>query len=271
MTYPIINIITRVSRKNFFRRCHESVSNQTYKHIRHYCTYESSDMGQYLNEFDGVIKVKVPPYKRINNLFYSYNHHDVLDDFVNPDWEFQQKLAHVSIKEFRDKRIQVEKKQFGDFQSTSFTSRPRHKHSPYNFYMKIAECKVTDGWVFHLDDDDVFYDDLFLEKLVSQINKHNDDTLHVFRKISESQELMPSELSWKKIMSGHPFLLHDFGTSCFCFHSKYIDYTVWDEWSGADYRTAKALERIIPYKNLTSLISIKYKSHGGRSIDIVDI
>ena len=100
------------------------------------------------------------------------------------------------------------------------------------------------------------------------ILENNEDTLHIFRKISTVGKTMPSEISWSKIKSGHPVILHDFGTSCFCFHSKYLDYTVWDEWSGADYRTAKALEKMIPNKNYIENISIVFGSNDGESVDL---
>lgn len=267
---PLINIITRVSRKNFFKRCHDSIKNQNYNFINHICTYESDEMLDFLNEFPDINAVRVPKYKKIPNLFYSYNQHDVLDNFVNPDYDFQQKLAHNSKSEYRDKRIPVDVRTYGEYQSKSYTNRPQLNHLPYNSYIKIAEKKVVDGWVFYLDDDDYFYDNSFLHNLVSQIKIHNEDTIHVFRKEGSDGVLMPGDGSWSKMCSGHPFMLHKIGTSCYAFHSKYIDYTVWDEWSGADYRTLKALESVIKNKNFTNLISVKFKSHGGDTTDIID-
>lgn len=265
---PLINVITRVSRKNFFKRCRESLLSQKYKNVNHICTYESKEIGDFLQSFTDLSLVKVPNFKRIPNLFYSYNHHDLLDDFVDPDWEFQQKLAHTLMKDFRDKKIPVEQKQYGEYKSSSFTSRPKLRHCPYNSYVKIAESKINDGWVFYLDDDDYFHSDDFLQMLKLNILENNEDTLHIFRKISTVGKTMPSEISWSKIKSGHPVILHDFGTSCFCFHSKYLDYTVWDEWSGADYRTAKALEKMIPNKNYIENISIVFGSNDGESVDL---
>lgn len=267
---PLINIITRVSRKNFFRRCYNSVRNQTYKNINHICTYETDDMSLFLDEFSNINKLKVPHFKRIPNLFYSYNQHDVLDDFVNPNYDFQQKLAHNSKLEYRDRKIPVEKKVYGEYQSTEFTNRPQLKHSPYNTYLKIAEKKLKDGWVFYLDDDDYFFNDNFISDLVEQIKSHNDDTIHMFKILSFTDKLIPTDICWDKMKSGHPFMLHKFGGSCYSFHTKYADYTVWDEWAGADYRTAKALEKVIPNKNFTDLISIRFKSHGGDTTDIID-
>ena len=267
---PLINIITRVSRKNFFKRCYDSVRKQTYTNINHICTYESDDMFDFLSGFSDINTVRVPKYKRIPNLSYSYNQHDILDDFVNPDFDFQQKLSHNSKADYRDRKIPVEIRNYGEHQSIGYTNRPQLNHSPYNSYLKIAEKKLQHGWVFYLDDDDYFYNSEFLSNLVNHINSHNDDTLHIFRTESSGGSLVPGDISWSKMKSGHPFMLHKIGGSCYSFHTKYSDYTVWDEWAGADYRTIKALEKIIPNKNFTELISIRYKSHGGDTTDIVD-
>lgn len=265
-----INIITRVSRKNFFKRCYESVHSQTYKNINHICTYENLDMFDYLRQFNNLNLLRVPPLKRIVNLFYSYNHHDLLDDFVNPDWKFQQKLAHISMSDYRDKKMPVEVKSFGNYDSNPTTDRPKFNHSPYNSYLKMSEKRLKDGWVFYLDDDDYFYDSNFLLNLVEEINKFDNDTIHIFRNKRYDDVLRPSDSSWEKMKSGHPFMLHQIGGSCICFHTDYVDYTVWDEWSGADYRTIKSLEQVIQKKNFTNLIAINYKSRGGNTTDIVD-
>lgn len=265
---PVINIVTRASRKNYFRRCYESVSRQTYKNINHICTFETEEMSIYLDNFSNINKLKVPHYQRIPNLFYSYNHHDLVDDFVTPDYKFQQKLSHNTISEYRDRKLPVDKKVFGEFVSSEYTNRPQHNHSPYNVYLKIAERRFEEGWVFYLDDDDFFYDDNFLSNLVDVINKYSDDTLHIFRTINQDGKIIPTDLNWNKMKSGHPVMLHKMGGSCYTFHTKYSDYTVWDEWSGADYRTAKSLEKVIPNKNFIELVSIVFKSNGGQQVDI---
>ena len=270
MTGPLINIITRVSRKNFFKRCYDSINSQTYKNINHICTYEDSKTHEYLKQFINLNLIRVTPLKRIKNLFYSYNHHDLVDDFVNPNWDYQQKLAHISVSDYRDRKIPVNVEKFGNFDSSPNTDRPKFNHFPYNLYLKISERKLIDGWVFYLDDDDYFSSDDFLENLVSEIKSFDNNTIHLFRNLRHDGKLRPSDTSWEKMKSGHPFILHQLGGSCFCFHTDWIDYTAWDEWSGADYRTAKSLEKVISKKNFTDLVAINFKSHGGDTIDVID-
>ena len=55
-----------------------------------------------------------------------------------------------------------------------------------------------------------------------------------------------------------------------CFHSKYADYTYWDEWSSADYRTATSLREAIPDLNVSDLIAVKLTrgTNGGSTDDL---
>ena len=49
----LINILTRTSgRPNGFRKCRESIQNQTYKNIRHIVCYDSSEDLKYLSKFE---------------------------------------------------------------------------------------------------------------------------------------------------------------------------------------------------------------------------
>jgi hypothetical protein len=126
---------------------------------------------------------------------------------------------------------------------------------------------VKYGWIFYLDDDDVFIDNYFLEKIVEQINQFDEDTLHIF-KIKLESGISPPEKFWLHMKWGHPFIIHVFGGSNFMFHSKYLEYTAWDEWSGADYRTAKNLERVVKNKNFIDEVSIYAANNGGNISDL---
>ena len=132
----------------------------------------------------------------------------------------------------------------------NFTYREFFRHFPYNLYLKIAEKELREGWVFYLDDDDVFMSDDTLKDMVGEINKFNSDTLHIFPWVYPSKEEMPRKDYREKYRLGHPFTRHQIGGTNLCFHTKYAEYTQWDEWGSSDYRTAKALEKVIPNKNI---------------------
>ena len=268
MSQPLINIITRVSRKNYFYRCYKSIHEQTYKNINHICTYPDIEIGEFLSTFDNITTVRVPNLKRIEGMSYTYNHHSLTDDFITPDWEFiDKKLSgNDSDEKIPIKEVRFEKNGFFCYTYPN-TLRATFKHSPYNVFLKIAEKEVKPGWVIYLDDDDLFIDNNILQKIVDQINSQDTNTIHLF-KIDSSGKIKPSDKYWEYMKSGHPFVLHEIGGSNYVFHSKYLDYTVWDEWSGADYRTAKNLEKVTMNKNFVDLIIINAYSNGGSQDDL---
>ena len=170
MSQPLINIITRVSRKNYFYRCYKSIHEQTYKNINHICTYPDIEIGEFLSTFDNITTVRVPNLKRIEGMSYTYNHHTLTDDFITPDWEFiDKKLLDDSDEKIPIKEVRFEKNGFFCYTYPN-TLRATFKHSPYNVFLKIAEKEVKPGWVIYLDDDDLFMDNNILQKIVEQIN-----------------------------------------------------------------------------------------------------
>lgn len=59
---PKINILTRTSNRPIgFRRCAESISNQTYKNINHIVSYDTNDDLKYLNEYSNIQILKIDP------------------------------------------------------------------------------------------------------------------------------------------------------------------------------------------------------------------
>lgn len=268
MDSPLINIVTRVSRKNKFHRCYKSIHNQTYKNINHICTYQNDDMFEFLSQYDNLNLQRVPNLKRIEGLYYTYDHHPLTDNFVNPDWNFMNRKVN-SMEDTTSKDVEEVRFEKNGFFCHTYpkTIRAKFYHSPYNIFLKVAEKKIKDGWVYYLDDDDYFKDEDFLSNIVEEIKKFDDDILHIFR-IQKQKGLSPNDKYWEYMKSGHPIILHEIGSSNFIFHSKYLDFTVWDEWSGADYRTSKSLESVIKNKNFINLISIVVEGNLGNNVDV---
>ena len=269
---PLINIITRVSRKNYFYRCYKSIHTQTYKNINHICTYPDIQTGEFLSTFDNITTLRVPNLRRIEGMYYNYNHHALTDDFITPDWKFIDKVPHTPGDDrdlFTSPVTEVKYQKDGFFcYSYPLSQRATFRHSPYNVYLKIAEKETKPGWVIYLDDDDYFVESDTLQKIVDQINLHDTNTIHLFRVEQELGKIKPSDRYWEYMKSGHPFMLHEVGGSNYVFHSKYLDYTVWDEWAGADYRTAKNLEKVVMNKNFVDVVIIKAISNGGSLVDL---
>ena len=79
MNNPLVNIITRFSRKDKFPRALESLSSQTYNNIRHYITYETQENLEFLQSLEykyPTAFVRVPKYNKVKDLYLYYEHHD---------------------------------------------------------------------------------------------------------------------------------------------------------------------------------------------------
>jgi len=269
-----INIITRCSRKDKFLKTLNSLNNQKYSNLTHYITYQNDDMYNFLNEIDfthNTILVRVPNLKKIKNLNIMYELDDVSVDYLNPDWEFIERRVVTNIDEFEveknnnKNRKQVESQIYekNGFWCTSLdhTLLRMSTHFPYNLYIKIVEQNIDNGWILYLDDDDTVIDENKLLNLVNEIEKYDEDTIHIF-KMKREPNTVPSDKFFKYMETGHPVLYGEIGSSCICFHSKYKDYTMWDEWSNADYRTVKVLEKVIPNKNFFDEVIIDASKSG---------
>jgi len=103
MSEPLINVITRASRKESILASINSVKSQTYENVHHIITYETKEMGEYLTSIvdkEKTTLVKVPKYKHIPELSYSYNHHDAYTKFLEPNWEFWDRKVHLNGEGF---------------------------------------------------------------------------------------------------------------------------------------------------------------------------
>jgi hypothetical protein len=271
-----LNVITRCSRQDKFLKTLDSLNKQRYNNIKHYITYQNDEILNFLQNIEFKYEtelVRVPNLKKIDNLSIMYELDDVRIDYLNPDWDYMNRKVILDNNHFFEeqkksenrKKVEVLKYEKDGFWCTTFNSTTLRQsyHLPYNLFLKIAEQKVTDGWIFLLDDDDTLVDENSLLILSDEIKKHNEDTLHIF-KMKRKPNTVPSNHYFKYMKTGHPILYGEIGSSCISYHSKYKDYTMWDEWANADYRTAKALEKIIPNKNFFDKVIVDaYIGNGG--------
>lgn len=280
----LFNIVTRVSRKNYFRLCYDSIHNQTYKNFRHIVTYETEDMRQYLEQFDNLILVKVPNKQSIKGLQVCWNHNPTTEDYFTPDHEFldyrslnrdessENNIYINDSHQFNEQLIKTPPKDGFEFHHTgNKTWREYAIHAPYNWYLKLAEKEFKQGWVIYVDDDDQLYENTSLEKLQKIIKEYNDeDVLHINRFSYPNGYVIPDDNRNWLYSYDYPFVHRQISGVCLCFHTKWSDYTYWDEWSSADYRTAVSLRKAIGKVNMTNLLAVKLTSgtHGGSLEDI---
>jgi len=266
------NIITRYSRDESIDNLLKSLYSQTYKNFRHIITYNDSDDLNSLKEKvnkEITTLVKVPFYPWYENLWMHYQYHDLETNYMDKQWHTKSNLRlHLGDKpnliELENKfNVKVEnvvryEKDGYWCQTIDRTVTNLCQHFPFNIYLKIAESYVKDGWILYLDDDDLFESEYSLEKLNNEILKTNEDTLQVFRFRNRDRKTLTPEDKYLKFMrTGHPIVHMEVIAGCFSFHSKYKDYTVWDEWRRGDVRTVKTLERVIPNINYSDNIILR--------------
>lgn len=121
----------------------------------------------------------------------------------------------------------------------SDTELPRNSRKMiHNLYLNILNEKVTDGWIIYLDDDDRFFENNSLQKVVDQINTVDEDTLVAWRMKYSSGRTLP--LSYGDMRPSK------IGGSCIGFHSKYSKDAIWDSWACSDFRVIEKLKKVIP-------------------------
>ena len=254
----MINIITRFSRKDSIDKCLNSIQNQTYKHINHIITYEKDEDKKLLEQKTQSTLIKVPSWKPIPNTYISYNHHDLYNEYLNPNLVFwDKKVQSTPIVE--DISIDVEpvrytSKEGNWLETTGKSQRVVFEHFPPNLYLKIAEQHVIEGWVVYLDDDDVFDSPTVLEEIIQELV--DKDILYLV-KCKRSDGIHPSEEFWDAMnKANYPIMLNEVGSASIIYHTKYKDYTNWDEWRAGDFRTIKTLEEKIPSKKFINKVLI---------------
>lgn len=253
MSGPLINIVTRCSRKDkFLNYCLPSIESQTYKNYHHVITYETEDMKNFLLEHTDPSKTtlcKVFPMKKIEGLWKSiyYKQHGVFDD-----------VDKINAK------LWVPEEEGVTLNPIWQGGRTRLKHFPYNLYLIKAERKIKEGWVIYLDDDDQLKHEGALETLSQRLVSK--DTLYVFNIYKQDEDLIyPRPIAIEHsitVFNEPPALGIGFGGSAFTYHSDYLDYTAWDEWSGSDWKTFQSLWYNIPNKEYIEEILVLVEQSG---------
>lgn len=114
-------------------------------------------------------------------------------------------------------------------------------HAPYNLYFNEMHKLISDGWIIYLDDDDVFYSEESVSKVVEVINDVDDDTMIFFKMMYSNGQELPEIVN-----ASNPPKLYEIGGSCFTFHSKYLNLATWDTWKCSDFRVINKLYNSIP-------------------------
>jgi len=240
---PIINIITRMSRKEGFSHCRKTIDNQTYKLINHIVTVETKeneDFVKSITDENNTSICKVTPLSYIPSLHKSfwYNQYTKVDEIQKWQYKLWDGVEETSnVARYNGVRFKV-------------------NHFPFNLYLVKAERFVKEGWVIYLDDDDYLYDNTSLELIVNNILNHDEDTIHWMRTMNEKgvpggypEAAYPPDYVMDHLSRDIPPALNLICSSNFSFHSKWLPYTAWETWRADDYRTASSLASVISKNN----------------------
>lgn len=119
-------------------------------------------------------------------------------------------------------------------------------HSPYNLYCNRLMDEVEDGWIFFLDDDNIFKDDSSVNTIMNSTD--SEDDLLIW-KGEIHNKIIPS------FSFGKGVALADIDTFCFMFHSKHKWAAQWDEVKESDFRVALKLFRLLKVKWIDKIIA----------------
>jgi hypothetical protein len=133
-----------------------------------------------------------------------------------------------------------------------------YKHAPYNLYCNILLENIDDGWILFLDDDDHLLHNRVLQELVSEIHKHDEDTIFIWQMRYPNGKVLPT----KKHFKFQKIEVKNIDTTCFLFHSKYKEFVKWDEWQASDYRVVSSLYERIPNKKWIEKVYIQKNNTG---------
>jgi len=111
------------------------------------------------------------------------------------------------------------------------------EHFPYNLYINELYNDVEEGYIIIIDDDDYITDPQALEFLSLMIVKIGCDPT-LFWRVRFPDGYRPRETTNFIFKPGNI-------ASCgFCFHTKYLDAALWDEFKESDFRVAHKIKLV---------------------------
>lgn len=246
----MINIITRFSRKERFLNYHlPSIKKQTYRNFNHIITFEYDKDREWLESVtdkETTTLCKVHPVKKLEGLERSFY--------------YSQWGGYLDFETI-DYRVRGQDEEVDDSPNWK-GGRYKLPHFPFNIYLIRAEKKVKEGFIIYLDDDDRLYSENSLKILAD--NSVDSDCLYIFNQ-DFMGDVLPKQfaINYDK-MNCPPALGVGFNGSTFSFHSKYLEYTAWEQWSGDDWRTFQSLWYNIPKRDYINeiIIEVPKSSYG---------
>ena len=138
-------------------------------------------------------------------------------------------------------------------------------HAPYNTFFNTAHKHIKEGWVMYVDDDDMLTYANSIELLVSEIQKHDTDTKHMW-KVQFPGYHIPADDWFKEYQNNKPLQCGQISGIGVLFHSSNIDKVIWHEWACGDYFAFKGLEETHPKRNMINATLTRLQTQPGKGL-----
>ena len=125
-------------------------------------------------------------------------------------------------------------------------------HAPYNLYFNGLYPLVEDGWIMHLDDDDILASPEAIEQLAKELTDPDEIVLFQGKFVSG---IKPStKIGESSVQAGVSPGYGQIGGRCFAFHSSKAWDVQWDQWSAGDLRVLQQLFFLCDKKKFVPLL-----------------
>lgn len=154
---------------------------------------------------------------------------------------------------------------------TTIYDNVRADHAPYNAHFNHAYNVINEGWILHVDDDDMLLYSNAIEYIVQNIKSYNiDNILHLWYADFKEYKV-PHTPVMEAYKHGHEFVRGNVSTIGLCFHSNYKKIANWHEWALGDWDVYQKLDKLIPNRNCmdVTLTGIQTYPGKGKAEDIV--
>jgi glycosyltransferase involved in cell wall biosynthesis len=142
--------------------------------------------------------------------------------------------------------------------------RENPNHNPYNLYQNKLLDEVESGWVYFIDDDDLFIDENSLQTIYDNLSSPN--LIHIFRvDFQNLRAQLPRSSFGKKPTRG------DIGTPCFVLHSSVAKRFKWKDVRCGDFFYINEIANSLGIENIKWVNKVIFKVPsigGGKRLDI---
>lgn len=179
---------------------------------------------------------------------------------------YQTEEDYNYVKQYTHNIIPVKvpnvKKDLAKF--TTIYDNVRADHAPYNAHFNYAYDVVNEGWILHVDDDDMLKYSNSIECIVNNIKSFSiENILHLWT-VDFQDYVVPHPKVLPRYKAGEKFIRGNVSTIGICFHSSYKKVAQWHEWALGDWDVYQKLDKQISNRNFIEATLTGLQSYPGK-------